>query len=76
MNKAYVYTIMEFIIATLREKGYEPYTQLKAYLDTNDPSYITRHNNARNIIVRLEKKYICEYIEEKEYESIKKESEK
>ena len=35
---------MDCIVAALREKGYDPYKQLYAYVTENDLEYITRHN--------------------------------
>lgn len=44
---------MEYIIQAMREKGYDPYQQLKGYLLENEPGYITRYKDAR-----LRKKHI------------------
>ena len=38
---------MEYIIQAMREKGYDPYQQLKGYLLENEPGYITRYKDAR-----------------------------
>ena len=57
-------TAMEKIVAALEEKGYEPYEQLYGYIKNNEPSYITRHNGARELIVTLNKQQIQQYIEE------------
>lgn len=57
-------TAMEKIVAALKEKGYEPYEQLYGYIKNNEPSYITRHNGARELIVTLNKQQIQQYIEE------------
>jgi len=57
-------TAMERIVAALKEKGYEPYEQLYGYIKDNEPSYITRHNGARELIVTLNKQQIQQYIEE------------
>ena len=57
-------TAMERIVAALKEKGYEPYEQLYRYIKNNEPSYITRHNGARELIVTLNKQQIQQYIEE------------
>ena len=55
-------TEMEKIVAALKEKGYEPYEQLYGYIKNNEPSYITRHNGARDLIITLNKKQIQQYI--------------
>ena len=36
-------------------KGYNPLNQLVGYLLTEDPIYITNYNNARNLIVKIER---------------------
>lgn len=36
-------------------KGYNPLNQLVGYLLTEDPTYITNYNNARNLIVKIER---------------------
>ena len=33
----------------LREKGYNPVSQLVGYILSEDPTYITTHNNARSL---------------------------
>ena len=44
----------------LREKGYNPISQIVGYVLSGDPSYITSHNGARNLIRRLERDEILE----------------
>ena len=44
---------MEYIIQAMREKGYDPYQQLKGYLLENEPGYITRYKDARTQFKRL-----------------------
>ena len=34
----------------LKEKGYNPINQIVGYLLSEDPTYITNHNNARSLI--------------------------
>ena len=46
---------MEYIIQAMREKGYDPYQQLKGYLLENEPGYITRYKDARTLIQTLDK---------------------
>ena len=36
---------MGFIVAALKEQGYDPYAQLYGYIKENEPTYITSHNN-------------------------------
>jgi uncharacterized protein (UPF0297 family) len=44
----------------LREKGYNPISQISGYLITGDPAYITNHRDARNIVRSLERDELIE----------------
>ncbi|GGE74958.1 IreB family regulatory phosphoprotein [Priestia taiwanensis] len=44
----------------LQEKGYNPINQIVGYLLSGDPAYIPRHNDARNIIRKLERDELIE----------------
>ena len=44
----------------LQEKGYHPINQIVGYLLSGDPAYIPRHQDARNIIRKLERDEIIE----------------
>ena len=46
---------IEHIVAVLREAGYDPYKQLYAYLHTGNSSFVTRKDNARELVERLDK---------------------
>ena len=39
----------------LRQKGYNPINQIVGYILSEDPTYITTHNNARSLIRRLDR---------------------
>ena len=39
----------------LKEKGYNPISQIVGYILTEDPTYITTYNNARNLIRRVDR---------------------
>ena len=39
----------------LKEKGYSPISQIVGYILSEDPTYITTHNNARSLIRRLDR---------------------
>ena len=43
------------IYDALREKGYNPINQLVGYILSEDPTYITTHNNARSLIRKLDR---------------------
>ena len=47
--------ILTTVYDALREKGYNPINQLVGYLLSEDPTYITTHNNARSLIRRLDR---------------------
>ena len=40
---------------SLREKGYNPINQIVGYILSEDPTYITTHNNARSLIRRIDR---------------------
>lgn len=48
------------VFAALEEKGYNPINQIVGYLLSGDPAYIPRHNNARNLIRKLERDELIE----------------
>ena len=39
----------------LKEKGYNPIHQIVGYILSEDPTYITNHNNARSLIRRIDR---------------------
>ena len=47
--------ILTSVYASLTEKGYTPINQIVGYLLSEDPTYITNHNNARAMICRLDR---------------------
>jgi len=53
---------MEFIVATLKEKGYDPYAQLTGYITENEPTYITSHKGARQLIFTLDTAKVKEFV--------------
>lgn len=48
------------VYAAMREKGYDPVNQIVGYLLSGDPTYITSHNNARYLILRMERDELME----------------
>lgn len=44
----------------LVEKGYNPINQIVGYILSGDPTYITSHKNARNIIRQIERDELLE----------------
>ena len=54
--------IMSEVLVALREKGYNPISQLVGYFLSGDPTYITNHRGARGIIRRMERDELLEVI--------------
>lgn len=48
------------VFQAIEEKGYNPINQIVGYLLSGDPAYIPRHNNARNLIRKLERDELIE----------------
>ena len=44
----------------LEQKGYNPINQLVGYILSEDPTYITTYNNARNLISRIDRDDLLE----------------
>ena len=47
--------ILLTVYDTLKEKGYNPISQIVGYILSEDPTYITTHNNARSLIRRIDR---------------------
>ncbi|QXE03419.1 Uncharacterized protein, UPF0297 family [Terribacillus aidingensis] len=54
--------VLMSVYEALREKGYNPINQIVGYLLSGDPAYIPRHNDARNLIRRMERDEIVEQL--------------
>ena len=52
--------ILKEIYNALQEKGYNPINQIVGYILSGDPTYITSHNNARNLIRQIERDELLE----------------
>lgn len=48
-------TILTSVYNSLKEKGYNPINQIVGYILSEDPTYITNHNNARTLIRKLDR---------------------
>ena len=53
-QKATKQTLVD-VYDALVEKGYNPINQIVGYILSEDPTYITTHNNARSLIRRLDR---------------------
>lgn len=65
--------ILEIVYKALSEKGYNPVNQILGYIMSGDPTYITSHNGARSLIMKMERDELVEemlktYIEHNEWE--------
>ena len=47
--------VLTIVYDALREKGYNPINQLVGYILSEDPTYITTHNNARALIRKIDR---------------------
>lgn len=52
--------IIEYVYNALLEKGYDPVNQIIGYILSGDPTYITSHNNARSIVIKMERDELLE----------------
>jgi uncharacterized protein (UPF0297 family) len=62
INSSDISTILNRVIVLLKERGYNPINQLVGYILSNDPTYITTHGNARNMITRCERDDLLELL--------------
>lgn len=54
--------ILSQVYGALTVKGYNPINQIVGYIMSGDPTYITSHNNARSIIVKVERDELLEVL--------------
>ena len=54
-NEQQIRMILVSVYDSLKEKGYNPINQLVGYILSEDPTYITTHNNARNLIRKIDR---------------------
>ena len=55
VNSAGMKQILTEVYRSRTEKGYNPINQIVGYLLSEDPTYITNHNNARSLICKLDR---------------------
>jgi len=61
-NKDKVCTTLRVVFEALEEKGYNPINQMIGYMISGDPAYITSHNDARNLICKVDRYEILEVL--------------
>lgn len=54
--------IIERVYMALKEKGYNPVNQIVGYIMSGDPTYITSHNGARSLIMKVERDELVEEV--------------
>ena len=54
--------ILTLVFQALNEKGYNPINQIVGYILSGDPTYITSHKSARDMIRDLERDELLEEI--------------
>lgn len=47
--------LLTSVYDALKEKGYNPVNQIVGYILSEDPTYITTHNNARSLIRKIDR---------------------
>lgn len=52
--------ILTLVYDALEERGYNAIDQMVGFILSGDPSYITSHNNARNVMGRIERDDLVE----------------
>ena len=52
--------VLAEVYEALKEKGYNPVNQIVGYIMSGDPTYITSHNNARSLIMKVERDELVE----------------
>lgn len=54
--------VLEIVYKALKVKGYNPVNQIVGYIMSGDPTYITSHNNARSLIMKVERDELVEEV--------------
>ena len=54
--------IITHVFDALSLKGYDPISQIVGYIISGDPTYITSHNGARGVIVKVERDELLEVL--------------
>ena len=59
-SEVLVKDILDQVYNAMVEKGYNPVNQIVGYIMSGDPTYITSHNNARSMIMKVERDELVE----------------
>lgn len=60
LRRANLKELLKNVSDALIERGYNPVNQIAGYLISNDPAYISSHNNARRDIQQVERYELIE----------------
>ena len=52
--------VLQLVYQAMTEKGYDPVNQIVGYIMSGDPTYITSHNGARSLIMKVERDELVE----------------
>lgn len=52
--------VLAVVYQAMTEKGYNPVNQIVGYIMSGDPTYITSHNGARSLIMKVERDELVE----------------
>ena len=68
-----VQMVLSTVYEALREKGYNPVSQIVGYIMSGDPTFITSHNSARSLIMKVERdelveEFLSSYIANKKWD--------
>ena len=61
-NPISVEDILQQVYIALKDKGYNPVNQIVGYILSGDPTYITSYNNARSLIMKVERDELVEEV--------------
>lgn len=59
-KRSTVENIISQVYTALKEKGYNPVSQIVGYILSGDPTYITSHLGARSLITKVERDELLE----------------
>ena len=54
--------VLRIVHEALTQKGYDPVNQIVGYVMSGDPTYITSYNNARSLIMKVERDELVEEV--------------
>ena len=52
--------VLDLVYTAMDEKGYNPVNQMVGYIMSGDPTYITSHNGARSLVMKMERDELVE----------------